>query len=627
MQVSGHIQGSVAPALQVIDANLNKVSNTTKPVVKSGAAAPVSAAYVEASPSAQSTDSKESAMEVSDRIEPPRGVPGFIKIKNLNRGNNPREYFDPKELADLTDSVREHGINQPILVRPIRDGLYEIIAGERRYRAALAAHGEEYDMPVLIRDCTDSEARILANIENTLRADMSATEEARSAAVIVGEVKGDRDEAARLLSWSRSKLDSRLALMNCSDSVRTMLNERKIKLGHAELFASLSKENQDKILPALLERSLSVPDLKALIEKAAAKLATAIFDKADCTACQHNSSVQRTMFETSVTDGSCTNSTCYKTKTDAALENTKESLKDEYPVIRIVRAGDNFAQVKLRADGPAGVGEAQAEACRSCANFGAAVSALPERLGAVFKDQCFNTACNQEKVAARIRSETEAKDALAKAASEAGGSKDTPKGATEANAKNPPVEVKTSVNEGDKVKAYREEIWRKAMKKEVASSYDLSIQYLIALAVTGNIRHVSQTGMTKVFEKLLGENKASDLQKVADQAQQMSPDQMDNAMRMLAVSAMDGIPVDELTRLTKHIKLDITKHWKMDATFLNLFTKSEIQVIAKSVKLDKALGDGFNKLFAEKKDALIVALTSVKNFDYSAAIPPVLMYK
>lgn len=162
----------------------------------------------------------------------------------------------------------------------------------------------------------------------------------------------------------------------------------------------------------------------------------------------------------------------------------KESLKDEYPVIRIVRAGDNFAQVKLRADGPAGVGEAQAEACRSCANFGAAVSALPERLGAVFKDQCFNTACNQEKVAARIRSETEAKDALAKAASEAGGSKDTPKGATEANAKNPPVEVKTSVNEGDKVKAYREEIWRKAMKKEVASSYDLSIQYLIALAVT-----------------------------------------------------------------------------------------------------------------------------------------------
>ena len=406
MQVSGHIQGSVAPALQVIDANLNKVSNTTKPIVKSGAAAPVRAANVEALPSGQLTDSKESAMEVSDRIEPPRGVPGFIKIKNLNRGNNPREYFDPKELADLTDSVREHGINQPILVRPIGDGLYEIIAGERRYRAALAAHGEEYDMPVLIRDCTDSEARILANIENTLRADMSATEEARSAAVIVGEVKGDRDEAARLLSWSRSKLDSRLALMNCSDSVRTMLNERKIKLGHAELFASLSKENQDKILPALLERSLSVPDLKALIEKAAAKLATAIFDKADCTACQHNSSVQRTMFETSVTDGSCTNSTCYKAKTDAALENTKESLKDEYPVIRIVRAGDNFAQVKLRADGPAGVGEAQAEACRSCANFGAAVSALPERLGAVFKDQCFNTACNQEKVAARIRSET-----------------------------------------------------------------------------------------------------------------------------------------------------------------------------------------------------------------------------
>jgi PRTRC genetic system ParB family protein len=420
-----------------------------------------------------------------------------------------------------------------------------------------------------------------------------------------------------------------LALMNCSESVRKALNERAIKLGHAELFASLSKENQDKILPALIERGLSVPDLKALIEKAAAKLSAAIFDKADCAACPHNSSVQRTMFQESVMDGSCTNNACYKTKTEAALEITKESLKDEYPVIRIVRAGDNFAQVKLRADGPTGVGEAQAEACRGCADFGAAVSALPERMGMVFKDQCFNTACNQEKVAARIRSEKEAKDAAAKAAADAAaGTKEAPKGATEAKAKdNKPAEVKTTVSEGDKVKAYREQVWRKAMKKEIGASYDLSVQYLITLAVTGNIRHVNQTGMTKVFERLLSVSKGSDLQKVADQAQQLSPDQMDSAIQMLAVSAMDDLPVIELTRLAKHIKLDLTKHWKMDAEFLALFTKSEIEVIAKSVKLDKALGDSFKKLTTEKKDALIEKLLAVKGFDYSAAIPPVLMPK
>jgi PRTRC genetic system ParB family protein len=628
MQVSGHIQSSVAPA--IVDATLANIDTSTtteKPAVTPVVTASP-AVHVEAPMSAPTAAPLESTVAAETGAEIQKDRLDFIMIKYIVRGDNPRKYFDPKELAELTESVRVQGINQPILVRPLENGRFKIIAGERRYRAALAAHGDEYEMPVMIRDCSESQARILANIENTQRADMAATEEALSAAVIVGEVKGDRDEAARLLSWSRSKLDSRLALMNCSESVREALNERTIKLGHAELFASLSKESQDKILPALIERSLTVVDLKALIEKAAAKLSAAIFDKADCAACPHNSSVQRTMFNESVTDGSCTNNACYKTKTEAALDATKESLKDEYPVIRIVRAGDNFAQVKLRADGPTGVGEAQAEACRGCADFGAAVSALPERMGLVFKEQCFNTACNQEKVAARIRSEKNAKEAVANAATDASGTKDALKGATEAKGKEkPPAEAKTTVSEGDKVKAYREEVWRKAMKKEIAGSYELSVQYLIALAVTGNIRHVNQTGMTKVFEKLTGASKASDLQKVADQTQQMSPDQMDNAMRMLAVSAMDELPVHELTRLTKHIKLDLTKHWKMDPTFLALFTKSEIEIIAKSVKLDKALGDGFKKLFSEKKEVLIEKLLGVKTFDYSAAIPPVLMYK
>lgn len=628
MQVSGHIQSSVAPA--IVDASLATIENSTtaKVAAKPLIAALAAAAIVNIPANAPSDASLESAVASVSGNTPPRGQPGFVKIKFLVRGDNPRRYFDPQEMQDLTASVREHGINQPILVRPLGDGQYQIIAGERRYRAALAAHGDEFDMPVLIRECTDSEARILSNIENTMRADMSATEEALSAAVIVGEVKGDRNEAARLLSWSRSKLDTRLALMNCSESVRKALDERAIKLGHAELFASLSKENQDKLLPALIERSLSIADLNALIEKAAAKLSAAIFDKGDCAACPHNSSVQRIMFQESITDGSCTNNACYKTKTETALEATKESLKDEYPVIRIVRAGDNFAQVKLRADGPTGVGEVQAEACRGCAEYGAAISALPERMGTVYKDQCFNTACNQQKVAARIRSEKEAKDALAKAATEATGANVAPKGAAEAKAKeNKPAEVKTTVSEGDKIKAYRELVWRKAMKKEIGASYETGVQYLITLAVTGNIRHVNQTKMTNVFEKLLGVSKASDLSKVADQAQQMSPDQMDSAIHMLAVSAMDDLPVIELTRLAKHIKLDLTKHWKMDAEFLALFTKSEIEVIAKSVKLDKALGDSFKKLTTEKKDVLIEKLLAVKGFDYSAAVPTVLMPK
>lgn len=622
MHIIGLQAGALAPSAVIVDATIATLNTETAAHTNA-----TPAAKIEAEPQPMMQVVSPESIDVNAKADTvPRGTPGIIKLKFIEPGNNPRTYFDPKEMQELTESVRVHGIAQAILVRPVGNGHYKVIAGGRRYAAALAAHGDDYEMPVLIRECTEEEAAVLANIENTQRADMSPTEEGKSAAQILGQVKGDREEAARLLSWSRSKLDSRVALMNCSDLVQTSLNERNIKLGHAELFASLAKESQDKLLPAVLERNLTVNDLKSLIEKAASKLSAAIFDKADCAGCQHNSSVQGTMFEACITDGSCTNGACYKAKTETALEGMKDALKDEYPVIRIVRAGDNFAQVRIRAEGAGSVGEAQAQACRGCDNFGAAISAIPEHLGKAFKDQCFDPVCNQKKVAQNIRAQTEAKAVLAKATSGTAESKDAPKGAADDKAKAKAITAQTTVSEGDKVKEYRVGVWRAAMKKEVAKDYQLSVQYLIAMAVTGNIRHVNQSGMTAVFERLTGEKKGLDLTSVADQVQKMDPDNLDTATKMLAVTAMNDLPESDLTRLAKHVKLDLTKHWKMDATFLNLFTKSQIQLIAKSVGLDKALGAGFTKLFSEKKEPLIAALLGVKNFDYAAVIPPVLMY-
>jgi PRTRC genetic system ParB family protein len=627
MQVIGLQAGAMTPSA-VVDASIATINTETAIAVPAKTfAAP--APKTEAKPqnliqvvSPEPEEVKEMAAAMLTR------TPGIVKLSFIEPGNNPRNYFEPKEMEELIESVRVHGVAQSILIRPIGDGKYKVIAGERRYRAAMAAHGVDFDMPVLIIECTEEQAAVLAHIENTQRADMSPTEEGKSAAQILGQVQGDRDEAARLLSWSRAKLDSRLALMNCSEQVQATLNERKIKLGHAELFASLAKESQDKLLPAVLERGLTVNDLKSLIEKAASKLSGAIFDRSDCAGCQHNSSVQGIMFEACITDGSCTNSACYKAKTETALEGMKDALKDDYPVIRIVRAGDNFAQVRIRAEGAGGVGEAQAEACRGCNNFGAAISAIPEHLGKAFKDQCFDPVCNQKKVAENIRTQNEAKAALAKASTGTAGSKDAPKGATDdkAKAKAAPAQA-TSVSEGDKVKEYRVKVWRGAMKRAIVPDYQLSVQILIALAVTGNIRHVNQAGMTDVLEKLTGEKKALDLSAVTTQVKQLESDNLDKATKMLAVQAMSDLPESELVRLAKHVQLDLTKYWKMDTDFLNLFTKSAIQLIAKSVGLDKAIGEGFTKLFNEKKEPLIAALLAVKDFDYSATIPPVLMYK
>lgn len=612
MQLSGHIQpaGTItSPA--IVNETLINLDKVAAPAVSAPTAANKSV--------------------VPKAEEPPVETPRTLKLKQISEGKNPRTYFDLAEMAALVASIVEHGVAQPILVR-WKNGRYEIIAGHRRYRAALEAHGEDYDMPVSIRECTDAEAEVLANVENTIRADMSPIEEAVSAASVVGRAKGDRDEACRELSWSRSKLDSRLALMNCADIVRTALNERKILIGHAELFASLAKASQEKLLPAILEKKTSVVELKAVIEQASSKLETAIFDKGDCDGCAHNSTVQASMFEQSITDGSCTNSTCYKQKTEDTLQSIAVSLKDEYPVIRIVRVGDNSTLVKLSADGKAGVGAEQAEACQSCANFGAAVSGLPQGMGKIFKDQCFDTSCNSQKVAARIQSEQQAaSDAAAAVVATAAAAKGAPtdgtaKAAPKAGsaAKEAPVVVK--VNEGDRVKAYREKVWRTAMKKEIVVSAELSSRYLLALCLNGSSRHVDGTALSKALKSLTDQNKAPTLDGIAEQVFALDETVADKLTKLLAVSAMDNLEVNHLQYLAKHHKLNLKKHWKLDKEFLDLLTKSEIGVIAKSVGLDKAIGDGFTKLFSEKKDDLIKKLLGVKDFDYSATIPPVLKY-
>jgi len=216
MQVIGLQAGAPAPST-IVDASLATLNTETEAPTTAAPAPKKNKAKAQAPIQVVSAEPVADKDLVANML--PR-TPGIVKLKFIEPGKNPRGFFCPKEMAELIESVRVHGIAQSILIRPIGDGKYQIIAGERRYRAAMTAHGDEFDAPVLIIECTEEQAEILANIENTQRADMSPTEEGKSAAQILGQVRGDRDEAARLLSWSRSRLDSRLALMNCSELVQ-----------------------------------------------------------------------------------------------------------------------------------------------------------------------------------------------------------------------------------------------------------------------------------------------------------------------------------------------------------------------------------------------------------------------
>ena len=219
-----------------------------------------------------------------------------IPLSLIVRGRNPRQYFDPVEMAELEASIKAQGVLQPILVRPITDGKLEIVAGERRWRAATSVGLA--DIPAMVREMTDAQVDEAALTENHERAAMSPTEEAEAAARILGNCAGNREEAAKRLGWSPATLKQRLALMNCSDSVRKALNERKISLGHAELLAAVTREKQDDVLGKLLGAPAmpTVPQLKSMLEQIAQNLDVAIFNKDQCVNCPHNSGTQQALF-------------------------------------------------------------------------------------------------------------------------------------------------------------------------------------------------------------------------------------------------------------------------------------------------------------------------------------------
>ncbi|CAM5535526.1 Nucleoid occlusion protein [Thauera mechernichensis] len=556
--------------------------------------------------------------------------PNKIPLSKIVVGNNPRRFFDPAKMNELVSSIREKDVIQPILVRPLNDG-FEVVAGGRRYTAAKLAHGDDYEIPVVVRDLTDAEAEELALIENVQRSDMSPAEEAEAAAKILARCDGDREDAAKRLGWTRSTLDKRLALMNCAQAVRDALVERKIKLGHAELIAGLSKDKQEGVLNALLKAPelVSVAELKVQIQKLANALSAAIFDKTDCAGCPHNSGNQQALFGEAVDDGHCTNRDCWNAKTDQALEAKRESLKDEFPEVRIVRPGENFTVIKLVAEGATGVGEDQAQACRSCGKYGAAISAVPGKVGNVFRGLCFDAQCNMQKVKAQQESTLAAVTAAAEkpageGVSTSGAAKAGSAGKTAQKAEKKP----TAVQDSTRVKDYRVKVWRKALAKHLASNPQQNERVLIALAMTGEGRNISDKTVKAVYKALTQQDvppngKPEEIFVLLADA---SDEVVVKLLRTLAPSVAEGIDEFKLVALMKTLRVDLTAYWKLNEEYLNLLTKSEIEVIAEQVGIKEHLGKDYAKLMAGKKDEIVKKILTVDGFEYAGKLPGNMLY-
>jgi len=195
-------------------------------------------------------------------------APSTLRIAQLQAGKyQPRTRMDEGALAELADSIRAQGIMQPILVRPLDalKGQYEIIAGERRFRAAQLAGLTE--VPVLVKDVADEHAAAMALIENIQREDLNPLEEAQGVKRLIEEFGLTHEQAATAIGRSRSATSNLLRLLNLAAPVQTMLLAGDIDMGHARALLAVEAAIQIQLANQIIAKRLSVRDAEALVTR------------------------------------------------------------------------------------------------------------------------------------------------------------------------------------------------------------------------------------------------------------------------------------------------------------------------------------------------------------------------
>ncbi len=191
-----------------------------------------------------------------------------VKLSQIEpNATQPRKDFDPEALAELAESIRTHGILQPLAVRKISDGRYQIIAGERRYRAAREAGLTE--VPVYFVEADDRTVMELALVENLQRQDLNPIEEAEGYRVLMSEFSLTQEDCATRVGKSRPAIANALRLLSLPDEIRAMLTDGKLSVGHAKALLSLTDSaTQIKIAKLVVENEYSVRQTELLVKKA-----------------------------------------------------------------------------------------------------------------------------------------------------------------------------------------------------------------------------------------------------------------------------------------------------------------------------------------------------------------------
>ncbi len=194
---------------------------------------------------------------------------GSVKVKLIDIEPNrdqPRKVFDEKALSELADSIAQHGVLQPLLVRPMMDGGYQLVAGERRWRASRMAGLTE--VPVVIKELSDSQVAEIALVENLQRENLNPLEEARGYKELSERYGYTQEEVATIVGKSRSAIANALRLLGLADGVLELINTGELSAGHAKaILYSEDKDYQLELAKLVVKEGLSVRETERLARK------------------------------------------------------------------------------------------------------------------------------------------------------------------------------------------------------------------------------------------------------------------------------------------------------------------------------------------------------------------------
>jgi len=203
---------------------------------------------------------------LGDDYNAPQAATSTLPISQIeNHAGQPRKYFDEEALTELAESIRQHGIIQPLTVRKLSSGYYQIIAGERRWRAAKLAGLRE--VPVVIIEADERKAMELAMIENLQREDLNPMEEAEGYRQLMENYDMTQEQAAQAVGKSRSAVANALRLLHLSPALRNLVESGKLSAGHARALLPLDERTREKAAETVVKSDLSVRQTEMLVKR------------------------------------------------------------------------------------------------------------------------------------------------------------------------------------------------------------------------------------------------------------------------------------------------------------------------------------------------------------------------